>query len=286
MSKQYHPDVNPEGAEKFKEIGEAYEILSDAEKRRSYDAMRKNPFGGTHSDFGIDLNDLFGGFFNQQPRRQGVVNKEINVFIGAIDAYNGIKKEIIFLRKAQCTTCGGEGGKKMVCVTCKGSGMRVERKGNGFFSSVIQTPCSDCGSIGYKIIDPCIICSGSGSKVKSETISVDIPKNISSGAKYKAGNYGDFSRGHYGDLIITIQIESQNNFEKIENDLVYTQYFTIDDLKKDKIEVPHPDGMLTVNLPLIFDSSIPLRVKGKGYKDAVSGDLLIKQVVKFNRDGQ
>lgn len=282
MSKQYHPDVNPNGTDKFKEITEAYETLSDTEKRNLYDQQRKNPFG--FSGGGMDINDLLNNLFNQgRPRRPQAPEKIINVALGVVDSFLGINKQITYLRNVACNSCGGNGGERKKCVECSGSGMKVKRTGNGFFSQTIQTICNSCGGNGTNIINACFSCSGNGFKVQTENINMNLPIGVQSGMMYRVQGKGDFKNGMYGDLIVRINVEPQNNFERIDDDLVYTKIFNLEDLKLDKIEIPHPSGNLTVNLPETFDTSIPLRVKGKGFRGNRLGDLLIKMVVKFKK---
>jgi molecular chaperone DnaJ len=282
MSKQFHPDVNPNGDERFKEIGEAYEILSDENKRRNYDAQRKNPFSGGMNFGDMDINDLFNSLFGgATPKRAPKINKEIVVSVGVLETYTGVDKKITYLRNVACSSCSGQGGDKQKCNGCNGVGVKTVRTGNGFFSQMVQRKCGECSGLGYKITNPCFSCSGSGGKVQTDNITITLPKGVVNGNMFKFNGYGDYKSGQYGDLIIKLQVVPQNNFDRVENDLIYTQYFDIDDLKKEKIQIPHPDGELTVTLPQLFDSSIPLKVNGKGFP---GGNLLIKQVVKFDKE--
>ena len=115
MSKQYHPDVNPNGADKFKEISEAYEILSDTDKRNSYDQKRKNPFGFSGDANGMDLNDLINNLFGQsRQRRPSAPEKVINISVGVIDSFLGINKPITYLRNIACNSCNGNGGEAII----------------------------------------------------------------------------------------------------------------------------------------------------------------------------
>jgi DnaJ-class molecular chaperone len=95
---------------------------------------------------------------------------------------------------------------------------------------------------------------------------------------------GDYRNGIFGDLLVRIKIQKQDNFEKLGNHLIYNVYFDLDDLKKDSFEIPHPDGNLTVKFPNQFDTSKPLRVKGKGFKMETIGDMMVNQYVKYYRD--
>jgi DnaJ-class molecular chaperone len=110
-----------------------------------------------------------------------------------------------------------------------------------------------------------------------------LPHGVDEGQFYRLEGKGDFSKGMYGDLILRIKIAPQDNFEKLNNDLVYNAYLGFDDLQKDSLEIPHPSGTVSVKLPKEFDSSKPLRVKGKGFSTNGVGDMFIKLIVKFNR---
>lgn len=284
MSKQYHPDVNPNGADKFKEISEAYETISDTNKRNSYDQQRKNPFGFSGNVNGTDLNDLINNLFGQsRQRKPSAPEKVINVSVGVVDSFLGINKPITYLRNIACNTCNGNGGDRKKCVDCSGSGVKTKRTGNGFFSQMVQTVCATCNGNGFTITNPCFTCSGNGFKIQTETINMNLPIGVQNGMMYRVQGKGDFKNGMYGDLIVRINVEPQNNFERIDDDLVYTKIFNLDDLKLDKVEIPYPSGNLTVNLPETFDTSIPLRIKGKGFRGNRLGDLLIKMVIKFKR---
>jgi molecular chaperone DnaJ len=283
MSKQYHPDVNPNGADKFKEISEAYENLSDSEKRNVYDNQRKNPFG--FSSGAGDINDLLNHLFNQnRTRRPSAPEKIITVSIGVVDSFLGINKPITYLRNIACNSCNGNGGERKKCSDCSGSGTKLKRTGNGFFSQTIQTICDTCSGNGSTIVNPCFSCSGNGFKTQTDNLNMNLPIGVQNGSLYRVQGKGDFKNSMYGDLIIKVNIEPQNNFERIDNDLVYTKIFTLDELNLDKIEIPHPSGNLTITLPETFDTSIPLRVKGKGFRGSGHlGDLLIKKVVRFKK---
>jgi len=279
LSKQYHPDVNPEGGEKFKEIAEAYEILSDESKRKKYDQQKNNSFNGD-----INLDDLFDQFFNGGNRVVRRQNKEVHITIGVVDSYKGINKEINFVRNIACDNCNGSGGKKKKCDSCGGSGVHRTRTGNGFFSQIIQNMCGTCSGSGEVVLDGCTTCNAKGSISKNEKINIDIPRFTQNGSIYKLSNYGDYSKGGYGDLIVIIGVTPQNGFERYDDDLVYTYHFDLETIKNDKIEIPHPDGDLSITLPKTFDSSLPLRVKGKGFRGGRVGDLLVRQVVRFSKD--
>ena len=272
LSKKYHPDVNPEGSEKFKEIAEAYDVLSDDNKRQQYD--NPNPFGNGGNPF----EDLFRGF-NQQRRRPKARDKVIKVQVTPLESYFGINKPITFQTKTTCNSCVGTGGKKNVCQTCNGSGNIRQKVGSAFFSQIIDTPCVKCNGTGHIMIDPCFNCGGSGVKQKVDSIGVDIPKNINNGDHLRVRGKGDYTPNiGFGDLILQIEVVNNDGFEKINNDLVYTKKVTLSDLILNKsISLPHPDGELNFKLPPNTEMIKPLRMKGKGYKgNGFVGDFYIK----------
>ena len=117
-----------------------------------------------------------------------------------------------------------------------------------------------------------------------KTIDINLPHGVDDGQFLRLKELGDFRNSLYGDLIVRIKIYSENNFEKFGNNLVYNSFLTIEDFKNDSFKIPHPDGELNIKFPKKIDTSVPLRVKGKGYKTEVVGDLIINQHLKYDRD--
>ena len=275
LSKKYHPDVNPDGAEKFKEIAEAYEILSDDKKREQYD--NPNPFGnGNFNPF----ESFMGGFGNRQQRkpRKGP-DKNVKVNITPHESYKGVKKSITYQTKKQCNTCNGKGGDKTLCTSCNGNGSVRRKMGTGFFTQVIDMPCPHCNGSGHHIQNACFDCGGLGSKENIEQITVEIPKNINNGDFLRVSGKGEYSSQYgYGDLILQIEVIPSDGFEKINNDLVYTKTISVYDLVLSKeINIPHPNGELKIKIPKGLELIKPLRLKGKGYNLQNSvGDYYIK----------
>lgn len=273
LSKKYHPDINPEGGETFKEIAEAYEVLSDDNKRQQYD--NPNPFG----NMGGNPFEEFFARSNQQRRTPKAADKIIKVQITPIESYYGINKPITFQNNSTCNPCAGSGGKKNLCQNCQGSGNIRQKIGSSFFTQIIDTPCIKCNATGYIMIDPCFNCGGSGTKQKIEQIGVDIPKNINNGDHLRVRGKGDYTPNiGVGDLILQIELINDDGFEKINNDLVYTKTVTLADLILNKpISLPHPDGELSFKIPPNTEMIKPLRMKGKGYKgNNFVGDFYIK----------
>lgn len=278
LSKKYHPDVNPEGAEKFKEISEAYEVLGDDKKRNEYD--NPNPFGGGNGGFN-PFSDMFRGFggFSGEHRTRRNQDTVINLEITPFESYLGGNKEIIYQTKHSCNTCSGTGGKGKTCDMCNGAGKQVRTMGTGFFTQVVESKCPKCNGRGRVITEICYDCNGSSFKQQMSKININLPKSINNGQQLRVRGKGDFSsRDGFSDLILNIIIRNDNGFERINNDLVYHKNMTIVEyLTSKEITVPHPEGELSMNLPDKLETNKPLRLKSKGYLTQQGvGDYYIK----------
>ena len=280
LSKKYHPDINPDGSEKFKEIAEAYEVLGDKTKRVQYDNSKNNPYNGTQ--FENIFSQMFAGNNPnfRQHRRKSAPDKIIKVQITPIESYLGQEKTIQYFKDNHCNICNGSGGEQQGCNSCGGSGFQIKTFGTGFMVQQVRTACQTCGGRGYTLIHKCYSCEGRGVKSATHEIRIKIPVGIDNGQYVKLGDLGDFRNGEYGDLVIQIELISNDGFEKIDNDLIYNLFLNLDEIQKDKYVVPHPDGDLSVNAPKVFDTSKPLRLRGKGYN---GGEMYVKLNVKFER---
>lgn len=281
LAVEHHPDKGGD-EEKFKKISEAYDILGDEEKRRKYDHQRKNPFSNMGGGGFNPFEDLFNTF-NQGQRRQTVPDKVVDLELNVFESYNGVDKSINYNRKHSCKSCSSTGGERKTCSKCQGQGFVTLRVGNGMFVQMVRQTCDVCNGEGSQIINKCMVCNGNGTISEFETISVNIPSGADEGQFYKLQGKGDFHRGIYGNLILKIKIVPYNNFEKSLNDLVYNAYLNLEEIQKDTITIPHPEGDISVNLPKTFDTSKPLRLKSKGFKGTPNGDLYVKLFVKFER---
>ena len=281
LSKKYHPDVNPNGTEKFKEINEAYEILGDKQKRNNYNNSKNNPYANT--PFQDIFNRMFGASpadFVKQHRTKSAPDKLIKVQISPIDSYKGIEKVIYYMKDTHCDVCVGSGGEQQTCQTCNGAGFEIKTMGNGFMVQHIRTSCGTCGGKGYTLVHKCYGCDGRGVKSSSHEVKVKLPVGVDNGQYLKLQGLGDFRNGQYGDLVVQVEVVNKDGFEKFNNDLIYNLFLNLDEIKKDKFMIPHPDGDLNMESPRIFDTSSPLRLRGKGY---MGGDMYIKLNVKFER---
>lgn len=280
LSKKYHPDVNPDGGEKFKEIAEAYEVLSDKGKRAQYNNSKSNPYAGTpFQDMFSQMNSMFGGGGNNR-RGKSAPDKIIKLQVSPIDSYKGVEKTLYYVRDLGCNSCNGTGGDQQKCTTCNGQGFQVRTFGTGFMMQQVRTQCQSCGGKGYTLVHKCYYCDGRGSKPASNEVRINLPVGVDSGQYLKLQNLGDYKNGEFGDLIVQVEVVSKDGYEKMNNDLIYSLYLNLDEIQKDKFLIPHPDGDLNMEAPKTFDTSKPLRLKGKGY---IGGDMYVKLNVKFER---
>jgi molecular chaperone DnaJ len=264
LSKQYHPDVNPKGEEKFKEVSEAYENIGEETKRNEYDNRRNNPFGS------FDINSMFGGAFNDMMRNSTpkAPDKVMDIFITPIESYFGAKKEIELNTFNRCKPCEGTGGEKKICDTCKGHGVVFQVMGTGMFRQQIRMNCPTCNGNGSILLSACGSCFGRGVTQEKETFSVSIPSNVDNGDFMRMKNKGDYHNklNVRGDLILKVNMLNTDNYEKSGTDLVYHK--KVDPISlviNDTMTINHPDGDLMINIPKNMDTDKPLRITNKGY---------------------
>jgi molecular chaperone DnaJ len=280
LSKKYHPDVNPNGTEQFKEIAEAYDVLSNPDKKANYDNSKSNPFQGTpYADM---FSQMFGKGNNQfrQQRRKNAPDKVIKVQVSPVESYLGSNKELHYVKNNHCQTCNGSGGEQQMCGTCRGQGFEIKTFGTGFMVQQIRSACNTCGGKGYTLVHKCYGCGGQGVKSTANNIKITLPRGIDSGQFLKVENAGDFRNGEYGDLVIQVELVNKDGYEKMNDDLIYNLYLNLEETQQEKYVIPHPDGSLSMEAPRVFDSSRPLRLRGKGYN---GGDMYVKLNVRFER---
>jgi molecular chaperone DnaJ len=278
---QYHPDKNPDGDEKFKQIAEAYDIIGNETKRIDYDNRLNNPFagGGNRMSYEDFISQMFGNQNNNQ-KRKTAPDKIIKVQISPIESYKGLDKKINYIKDNKCNICNGGGGDQQACNTCGGAGFQIKSFGTGFMTQQIRTSCGTCGGRGYTLIHRCYNCGGNGVKPNTNEINIKLPIGVDSGQYLKLADLGDFRNGEYGDLVIQIEVVAQDGFEKINNDLIYNLFLNLEEVKQDTFTIPHPNGNLIMNALKTFDTSKPLRLRGKGYP---GGDMFVKLHVKFDK---
>ena len=205
LSKEYHPDVNPNGAERFKEIAEAYDNIGTKEKRDQLKSRQTNPFAG--QGFEDMFRDMFGGGGGGgRPRRPTVPDKVVTANITPIQSFKGEDVTINYFRNVGCESCAGSGGHREVCVGCKGYGYHSIVSGSGFFRQEVRQVCKTCNGEGFKLINKCHTCSGIGKKPTAETIRIKLPVGIDDGQFLKLGELGDYHDGIYGNLVLQIRM--------------------------------------------------------------------------------
>ena len=186
LSKQYHPDVNPDGAEKFKEIATAYDTIGDEAKRSQYDNRLNNPFGNTN---GMSYEDLFAQMFGNQTqnpfggRQNAAPDKIVKVQISPIESYKGIDKTIRYMKDNHCNLCNGSGGEQQKCGTCGGQGFQIKSFGTGFMVQQIRTACQTCAGRGYTLVHRCYSCDGKGVKSTAHEVNVKLPVRLIGSAR-------------------------------------------------------------------------------------------------------
>ncbi len=293
LAMQYHPDRNkdnPEAAEKFKEISEAYEILSDEEKRKLYDqygeaGIKGNNFGGgaggfedIFGDFG-GLNDIFGDIFgggrrssrasSQQKRPTRGNDILARMRISFEEAYKGLNKDVTIKRSTTCQHCGGSGAEsgssRKTCPTCNGYGQ--VKVSQGFFS--LSQTCPTCHGAGSIIEKPCHYCSGTGFLAEEKKINIKIPAGIDNGQRIRVPGEGDAGNngGPRGDVFISVEVEEHPLFIR-ENSNIYMELPVTyaQAALGATLEIPTMEGPVNLKIPSGSQPNSKLRLKGKGFK--------------------
>ena len=294
LARKYHPDMNPgdkEAEEKFKEINEANEVLSDPEKKSRYDQFGfagvdpnygAGAGGGAYGggfDFG-DLGDIFGSFFGggfgggqrrspNAPQRGESIRASVS--IDFTEAAFGCEKEVTLERSEQCATCGGNGcapgTTPEICPDCHGSGTVQTRRQTpmGVFAST--SPCRKCGGTGRIIHQPCPDCRGSGAVRKRRTIKISIPAGIDHGQTISLRGQGNAGKngGPAGDLLINVMVRPHELFRRDGTDVFCEAPITFTQaVLGAELEIPTIDGKVKYSIPEGTQTGTVFRLKGKG----------------------
>ena len=316
LAKQYHPDANPGdkvAEEKFKEANEAYEVLSDADKRAKYDQFGHaafdpsmgggSGFGGFSSegfgDFG-DLGDLFGGIFGSafgggRRTRNGPVRGDdigLSLSVSFEEAAFGVKKDVSYNRVCRCSECSGSGAAKgtsaETCSVCHGTGQvrRVQRMGGMSFQSTAV--CDACHGTGKIIKEPCQKCRGSGQVRETKKLTVSIPAGIANGERIALRGQGNEGKngGPAGDLIILVNVRPHTVFDRQGFDILCDVPVTVTEATLGaEIDVPTLEGTVKYTIPEGTQPGTRFSIRGKGIPMIGSsnrrGDLYFTVVVEI-----
>lgn len=285
LARKYHPDVNkddPTAEAKFKEAAEAYEVLSDKEKRARYDQFgHADPgagFGGGnggYGDFGGGFGDIFDMFFGggggrqRGPRRGN--DLQYNLQIEFEDAAKGVEKEIEIPKTEECPTCHGSGAKPgthpQTCTACKGTGSQERVINTPLGRMVNRSTCQVCGGSGQIIKDPCTRCHGDGKIKVRKKINVKIPAGVDTGNQIRisgAGESGD-KGAPPGDLYIVVYVKEHRFFERDGDDIFCRVPISfVQAALGDEIEVDTLDGKIILRIPEGTQTGTSFRLRGKG----------------------
>lgn len=303
LAMKYHPDRNPDDKEaelKFKELSEAYEVLSDAQKKAAYDqyghagvdgqgGFGGGGFEGGFSDiFGDVFGDIFGGGGGGRRRsnvRRGA-DLRYNLDLTLEEAVRGCEKTLKVPTYVSCEPCGGSGAKPgtnaKTCGTCGGVGQ--VRMQQGFFS--VQQACPACHGEGKVISDPCNSCHGQGRVEKTKTLSVKIPEGVDTGDRIRLSGEGEAGShgGPAGDLYVQVNVRQHPIFERDGQHLYCEVPISfVDAALGGELDVPTLDGRVKLKIPAETQTGKMFRLRGKGIKPVrggAVGDLMVKAVVE------
>ena len=288
MSKKYHPDINkePGAEEKYKEVQEAYETLSDDQKRAAYDQYGPdgaNGFGGQGGFGGFDGGAGFGGFEdifssfvgggatrNPNAPRQGD-DLQYRVNLSFEEAIFGAEKEVHYNREATCKTCSGSGAKPgtspVTCGRCHGQGVINVDTQTPLGMMRRQVTCDVCHGTGQEIKEPCQTCHGTGHEKQSHKVSVKIPAGVETGQQIRLAGQGEagFNGGPYGDLFVIINVNPSDKFTRDGSTIYYTLNISfVQAALGDTVEVPTVHGNVEMTIPAGTQTGKTFRLKGKG----------------------
>ncbi len=314
LAMKYHPDYNPgdkDAEEKFKEINEANEVLSDPEKRQRYDQYGfagVDPNYGAGQGFGgfeggVDLGDLFGDIFggsfggfgggarskSNAPRKGQDIR--VRITLSFDEAVHGCKKNITITRQQQCTECGGTGAEAgtspETCPDCGGRGYTMRQQRTPFGVMQSQQPCVRCGGKGKIVKNPCKSCHGSGKIAIKKTLEVNIPVGIDDDQSFALRGMGDAGAngGPAGDVIVMVTVRPDSLFQRDGYDVWVTVPITYSQaVMGDDITVPTIDGKVQYTVPEGTQSGTTFRLRGKGIQYLNGhgrGDMYVKCEVEI-----
>lgn len=288
LSKKYHPDINPDAdaAEKFKEVKEAYEVLSDDQRKAHYDQFgHTDPnqgFGGGGADFGgFGFEDIFDTFFGGGGRRRRDPNAprqgsdlQYTMTISFEEAAFGKNTDIEIPVEESCDTCNGTGAKPgtkvEICSHCRGTGQESVEQNTPFGRIVNRRTCSSCQGTGKSIPNKCTSCGGNGRVKKRNKISVKVPAGIDDGQQLRVAGKGEagINGGPPGDLYIVFQVREHEFFERDGDDVYCEMPITYAQAALgDEVEVPTLHGKVKLKIPAGTQTGTNFRLRGKGIQN-------------------
>jgi molecular chaperone DnaJ len=319
LAKKHHPDANPgdkDAEARFKEINEAYEVLSDPTKRSNYDAYGNpngpfagaggggaggsagDPFGRVFGDFGgFPFGDLFGGFEeilggrrqpDTGPRRGDDLELEIDITLE--EAFQGVERDVRIPRTEECERCHGSGAepgtKVTTCPTCRGTGQVRSSRSTMLGSFVTVAPCARCGGTGKVVEKPCKECGGRGQVSRTRTVTVKVPAGADSGLRLRLSGQGNAGvrGGPKGDLYVVVFVRRHERFQRQGDDLILDQVVSFPLAAiGGSVVVAGIDGEMEMDVPAGTQPGAVLRLRGKGMPRLRSkgrGDMLVRLSVR------
>jgi len=315
LARKYHPDVNPDDettAEKFKEIQEAYDVLSDPQKRQQYDQFGHAQegfagFGGQQGGFGgqrgfgfEDFEDIFesffggfGGFGRRRPGPERGKHLQVEIEITLEEAARGLEREIRIPRTETCEDCGGTGGRKgtstQTCSACDGTGQQKFVRNTAYGRFVNVQTCQACGGEGRVIDDPCPECRGQGRVVRERVVNVKVPAGVDNGNRLRVAGEGETGTrgGPPGDLYVFVRVKPHKQFTREGDDLIYNLPLSYPRAALGaEVEVPTLEDNTRLRVPAGTQPNAQFRIKGKGMprlKGMGKGDLKVRVKVEVPR---
>lgn len=300
LARRYHPDVNPDdpsAEEKFKEATNAYEVLSDPEKRARFDqfgtteAMQDPFFGGANMG---GINDLFDMFFGAGAggggrRRTAAVDGDdirVDVEVSLQEVLTGVTKEVDVRRNSECDSCTGTGveggGQPQQCPTCQGAGVVTAVKNTFLGQMRTQTPCSRCSGTGFQITNPCKTCQGRGVRPVTEKVSINIPPGVEKGMMMQMHGHGSdgVRGGRPGDLQVVFIVPEDGPFIRRGQHLITGYDVTVAQaILGDEVTIDGVDTELTLDIPSGAQPGQQIILKGQGLPPVHGGkrgDLVVE----------
>lgn len=296
LVKIHHPDVGGSEVD-FKKIAEAYEILSDVEKRRMYDMRGQQPVGGfpggfsSYDEMMANVFNQFGFDFGQSNRRSRSAERgadiRINMSFTLSEIAKGVVKKIKYKRNYHCSHCRGSGAKDgsefMTCNVCQGSGQQIHISNSPLGRMQTVSTCQGCKGEGRQIKEKCKNCQGNGVVNQDEIIDVSIPAGVSEGMSLELVDKGNYPKGSgpVGKLIIQITEEKHPELYRVNNHIHYDLFISIPDaiLGNENIEIPIIDGRAKIKIEAGTENGKVLRLSGKGLPElnntSVHGDMFV-----------